>query len=378
MDFDYTEQQTAVRDLASQVFRDRVTDDFLKGFGKSGEPYDQHLWQTLAETGLLGTAIPEAQGGMGFGIVELGLILEEQGKALAPIPLAATLAMGALPIGQFGSKEQQQAWLPKVAKGQTILTAGFTEAHSRDPAQPGMTAKLDGNVWRLDGEKVCVPYALQAERILVTAKTGPDSIGVFLLDPSLAGVTTEAQATTAGEPQAIVSVTGAKVLPGDVLGDPDKGAAVLAWTWQRAATGLAGMQVGVGGEALRRTVDYVTNRVQFGRPIGSFQAVQHRAADSFVDLEAMRATYQKAAWRLSQGLPSAAEVAAAQWWACLGGQRIVHTTQHLHGGMGADVDYPIHRFFLWARQIEAALGGAALNLAKIGAELAAGTPDPLT
>jgi alkylation response protein AidB-like acyl-CoA dehydrogenase len=146
----------------------------------------------------------------------------------------------------------------------------------------------------------------------------------------------------------------------------------VEWTAERASVALCAVQVGVAEEALRRTSEYTTQRRQFGRPVAAFQGVALRAADAFVDVEAMRATLWQAAWRLTEGLPADREVAAARWWACLGGQRVVHAAQHLHGGIGSDIDYPIHRFLLWSKQLELSLGGANRQLARLGSLLAAG------
>jgi len=154
-----------------------------------------------------------------------------------------------------------------------------------------------------------------------------------------------------------------------VIGDPESGDAILAWLLLRGTAALCAQQLGVASEALRRTAEYIAQRKQFGRPIATFQGVALRAADAFIDLEAMRGTLWQAAWRLAEHLPAEPEVAAAKWWACTAGHRVVHTAQHLHGGIGADIDYPIHRYMLWAKQAELTLGGASIQAAKLGRQL---------
>ena len=181
----------------------------------------------------------------------------------------------------------------------------------------------------------------------------------------------ERELATNREPQARLTLDGAKLSEDAVLGDPSGGAEIVEWLLDRALVGLCAIQLGVAEEALRRTAEYTRTRRQFGRPIASFQGVALRAADAYIDLEAMRSTLLQAAWRVAEGLPARAEVAAAKWWACRGGQRVVHTAQHLHGGIGADVDYPIHRFFLWSKQLDVTLGGASRQLARLGALLVA-------
>ena len=188
----------------------------------------------------------------------------------------------------------------------------------------------------------------------------------------------ESQRTTSGEPQAQVTLTNVRVSAADVLGDALAGGAMVRWIVERGQAALAAQQLGLVAEALRRTAAYTAERVQFGRPTGSFQSVQHRLADGYIDVEALRSVYLRAVWALENDIPATAEVATAKWWAACGGHRVTHTAQHLHGGLGADIDYPIHAFFLRAKQIELALGGATPMLAKIGEQLASGAVRAMT
>lgn len=378
MNFSYSEEQQSLRQLAAQIFNDRVTDDFRREFGRSGAPYDAELWKTLAGAGLLGTAIGEEHGGSGLGLTEVCLALEEQGRTLAAVPLLATLVLGALPVQKFGTAAQRSALLPRVASGESLLTAALEETGGGDPLLPAVRATASGEGWRLRGVKDCVPYGAQAHRILITARTGRRTVGVFILDPKARGVRVQPQATSSGEPQARIRLSNVEVSAADLLGGAEGGAEVVRWLVERGRVALAAQQLGLAAEALRRTAAYTAERVQFGRPTGSFQGVQHRLADGYIDIEALRSVYLRALWALENDIPAAAEVAAAKWWAARCGHRVTHTAQHLHGGMGADVDYPIHAFFLRARQIELALGGATPMLAAIGQQLASGTVPPMT
>lgn len=378
MEFSYSGEQQELRQLAAQIFSDRVTDEFRRDFSRSGEPHDRQLWATLAEAGLLGIAIAEEQGGSGLGLTELCLLLEEQGRSLAPVPLLATLVLGALPVQKFGSAAQRAALLPRVVSGELLLTAALEETGGGDPLRPAVKATPQGEGWRLKGVKACVPRGAQSQAILVSARTGKQGIGVFIVDSKAKGVRIEAQATTSGEPQAQVTLTNVQVSAADVLGEPAAGADIVRWMVERGQAALAALQLGLTTEALRRTAAYTAERMQFGRPTGSFQAVQHRLADGYIDVEALRSAYLRAVWALENDLPATAEVAAAKWWAAVGGHRVTHTAQHLHGGLGADLDYPIHAYFLQARQIGLTLGGATPMLAKIGEQLAAGAVRPLT
>lgn len=371
MDFALTEDQASLRDLAAQILSDNSTDDSLRAFARDDRAFDAALWRTLAEAGLLGLAIPEAQGGLGFGLFELGLLLEEQGRTLAPLPLHATLVAGALPIARFGNAAQQSL-LARVAAGELILTAALEEVGNHDPAAPMLRATRSGNGWTLDGVKTAVPYGAQAGRIIVPARSD-EGVIVFLVDPATPGIEIAAQQSTSPEPQAEMIFRAAAVSGDDVLGSIEQGGEISRWIVDRARAGLAALQVGICGEALKRTAAYSSERIQFGKPLGSMQAVQHRAADGFINVEAMRSTWLRAAWLLDQGIDAPGEVETAKYWAAIGGHRVSHSAQHLHGGIGADMDYPIHRFFLAAKQVELALGGAQPMLAAIGREIAAGT-----
>jgi alkylation response protein AidB-like acyl-CoA dehydrogenase len=372
MDFSFSEDQIAIRDLARQILGDRLTDERVKALARDPEWYDAELWQALGAASLLGVAVPSEHGGGGFGLDEICLLLEEAGRHLAPLPLFPALVLGGLPIAEFGTAEQRRAHLPAVAAGEAVLTAALTEVGGSDPAKPRTTARRDGSAWVLEGEKTCVPAASRAARVLVPARSEGDGLTVFLVDPRAPGVELERQATTNGEPQFRLRLASVRIEGEDVLGGIGRGADVVRWTEARALVALAALQLGIAEEALRRTAAYAGGRKQFNQPIGAFQAVAMRAADSFIDVEAMRSTLYQATWRLGRGLASAREIEVAKWWACRGGHRVAHAVQHLHGGIGADLEYPIHRYFLWAKQTEYALGGATAHLARLGSLLAKG------
>ena len=376
MDFSYTEEQIALREVAARVLGERFTDEYRKVFTREGEPYDKPLWSALAQAGILGTAIAPEHGGSGLGLTELCLVLEEQGRTLAAVPLLATLVLGALPVQKFGSAAQR-ALLPRVASGAVVLSAGLEEEGAADPLEPATFARRIAGGWRLAGVKTFVPYALQAQFLLVSARTETQGATLFLLPSATPGLTVEPQRSTSGEPQGRVTLDEVHLGTQDVLGAGSDTDAVR-WTIERARVALAALQLGVTGEALRRAAAYVSEREQFGRPIGTFQAVQHRLADCFIDIEALRSTYLRAVWALDQGLPASAEVLAAKWWTAQAGHRVTHAVQHVHGGLGADLEYPVHAFFLHAKQLEIALGGATQTLAGIGRELARGTVAPFT
>jgi 3-oxocholest-4-en-26-oyl-CoA dehydrogenase beta subunit len=370
MDFALTEEQVAVSDLAAQIFQGSSTVERVKAVEATADRVDEPLWRALADANLLGLTLAEDIGGSGLGILELCLLLEQQGRTVAPVPLWATLALGALPIGAWGSAEQRQAWLPGVVAGEVKLTAALAETGVNDARHPQARATRDGPGWRLEGLKVSVPAAHVAQQVLVPARTD-DGVAVFLLDPRASGVTIERATTTNREIHPHLHLDGAAAEP---LGAPEDGTRILSWMLDRALIGLCGLQVGICEAALQLAAGYSSNRIQFGKPLSTFQGVALKAADGYIQTEAIRVTMLQAAWRLDAGREATSDVLVAKWWASEGGQRVVHIAQHLHGGMGADVDYPVHRYFLWGKQIEDTLGGSSAQLARLGQALAGATP----
>ena len=370
MDFSFEEEEQAVAELARKILEDQATNDRKKQLEASGEPYDAALWQALAQANLLGTAIPEAYGGSDLGFLSLCLLLQEVGRSVAPVPVFPSLVLGALPLAQFGSDAQKQDGLPGVARGERILTAALSEVESSDPLAPRTRVEPDGDGYRLTGTKTQVPYAEQAAAILVPAAFGDGSIGLFYVDPRGEGVTLTAQKTSDGQPHGQLELAGVRVGEDARLAASQDGAEALRWLVERAVAARCVMQLGVTERALEMTAEYSRERIQFDRPIGSFQAVHQRAADAYINVEAVRLTAQEAAWRLSQGLHAEDHVRVAKFWAAEGGQFAAYACQHLHGGIGIDTDYPLHRHFTWAIQIEHELGSAKHQLERLGRAIA--------
>jgi alkylation response protein AidB-like acyl-CoA dehydrogenase len=383
MDFTYSEEQEAVRQLAGQIFNDRVTHERLKeleaGAGDEG-PIDRELWKELASAGLLGIHLSEDIGGAGLDFVAACLVVEAAGRTAAYVPVVETMVYGAVPIATFGTDAQRKTWLTGVAAGETILTAALAELNGEvilpGGTEPATTATANGDgSWSLTGTKACVPAAFVADAILVPARsTAADGavtgLGVFIVDPKAPGVTLVRQSTTTGRPEAIVELAGVEVPADGLLGETSNGAAVVNAITEFATTALCVLEAGACAAALELTAEYTKTRVQFEKPIATFQAVGQRAADAYVDTEAIRLTAWQAASRLASGLPASAEIAVAKFWAAEGGQRVVHAASHLHGGVGVDRDYPLHRYFLLTRQIELTLGSANESLRRLGRILA--------
>src|SRR5215470_5181917 len=371
MDFSFSEDQEGLRQLVRKIFDDHCTHERLRAIEATPEWFHRTVWAELARADVLGVALPEDVGGSGLGFVELCLLLEEVGRAVVPIPAWATLVLGALPLDRFGSAAQRKRFLPGVIAGDAILSAALVETGWDEPGVGTTTARRDGGMWRLDGVKTCVPAAHLAARVLVPARSADGTATVFLIDPNASGVRLERQVMTNGEPQFEMTLAGATAGGDDVLGEPGAGQAIVDWLLARAVAGLCAMATGVADRAVRMTAEYTTNRKQFGKPLATFQAVAQRAADAFIWVEGMRWTMWQAAWRLGDGQAAREDVAVAKYWAGEGGHFTTYAAQHLHGGIGLDNDYPLHRYFLWSKQIELSLGSSVQHLARLGAAMAA-------
>jgi hypothetical protein len=370
MDFTFTEEQETIGKVARQLLEHRATPEHLTELEAADVRYDDALWRELAAADLLGIALPENVGGSGQGFLELALLLTEVGWSVAPVPVYATLLLGADTVARYGDDSQRQRHLPGVVNGTHRLTAGLMEPGRTDPTMPRTTARRDGEGWRLDGEKELIPAAQIAHTILIPAQLDEGDVGVFLLDTAADGVRIAPVATTNAEPHADVTLDGAVVSSADRL--PGDGAEIVESLYARALVGLCAIQLGVADRALHIAASYTTEREQFGRPIGSFQAVQQRMADAFIDVEAIRWTMWQAAWLLGEDRPGGRASAVAKFWAAEAGARVAATAQQVHGGIGIDTTYPLFRYFLWAKHNELALGSASTQLARLGAAYAEG------
>lgn len=372
MDFARNDAQDEIAALARRITEDKATVSRLREIEDRGdERFDRDLYAALAEAGLLGVAIPVALGGSGLGIVEQCLVLEAVGATVAPVPVLASMAMGALPVAQFGTDELRQRWVPGAVDGSHVLTAALAEPGNRWPERPVTTATADGSGWRLDGVKTCVPAGTVAAAVVVPAALSNGGVATFVVSTRADGLAIEPQRMTNRDLDAQLSFDGVTVTAEDRLGAADGGAEVLAWIIERATVAVCAQTAGVVGRALEMTAAYAKEREQFGRPIATFQAVGQRAADGYIDVEATRLVLWQAAWRLSEGLPAATEVEVAKYWAAEAAHRVAHTAVHIHGGTGVDVDHPIHRYFIAAKALEFTLGGATDQLLRIGATFAA-------
>ncbi|MFG2489764.1 acyl-CoA dehydrogenase family protein [Streptomyces caniferus] len=371
MDFTPTPEQAAARELAARIFGDLSTPERL---AVCGSGMDAALWKALCAAGLPGAAEET-------GLLGLVLMLEEQGRTTAQVPFAATCVYGLLAIGAHGDREQRARLLPPLRDGEAVATGAF-------PARRGgvRAEHAQGGTGRLTGSVPVVPWLREATHVLVPDGTTRTLWLVRTDDP---GVRREPVETTApwSAGRLTLDAAPAECLDGsdpdthpdpdhDIVPDPQADTAPdphhqpdphpYSHTLALARTAFAGLQAGVCAGSLARAVSHTTTREQFGRPLATNQGVQLRAADAYMDTEAIRVTAYEAAWRRDAGLDAGPHALTAAWWASEAGTRVVHTGQHLHGGIGADVDHPVHRHFLWGRQLAGYLGSGAEVLAELG------------
>ena len=357
-------------------------------------------WADLAKAGVLSAGLPDSLGGSDAGLLAQCAVLTEIGRAVAPVPYLEAIVLGAGAVARFGTPEQQRRWA-EAGRGELILTAALAEPDGEDPATPSATAtpaahpsatatpaahpsatatppvkgegeegmgRRAGGGWLLSGVKTMVAAAPEADWLLVPAAT-PDGTAVFLVSPTAPGVTVQRQQATGGLSTGQLVLADATVPADQRLGSGPDGPLAAAWLAAHGTVGLCALQLGVLERALEMTAAYTQSRVQFGRPIGTFQAVRQRLADAYTDVEAVRLTMWQAAWQLATGQAGTA-IATAKFWAADAGHRVAHAAVHLHGGVGIDVSYPLHRYFTAAKRAEFALGGATTQLRHIGAALA--------
>ncbi|MBE9375472.1 acyl-CoA/acyl-ACP dehydrogenase [Saccharopolyspora sp. HNM0983] len=363
MDFTPTEAQTDLSGLARTILTDATGNDRLREIDEGTDRFDAGLWAELAAADVLSAALPDHAGGGGFGVLEQCSVLVECGRSVAPVPYLTSIAAAADTIARFGTAEQCAKWARPAAAGDLVLTAALTEPGDPDPAQPACRARQADGGWVLDGTKCAVPAAGIADLVLVPATADDGRARVFLVAPQQFQL--HRQQVVDGDSEGWLELSGVRVGSDHVLDDDG----ALPHLVRRALLGHCALQLGIVERALELTAEYAGQREQFGRPIGTFQAVGQRLADGFIDVEAVRLTLWQAAWRLAEGLDCDADIATAKFWAAEAGHRVAHTAVHVHGGVGIDLDHPLHRYFVAAKRTEFALGGATAQLTRLSGYL---------
>jgi len=359
MDFKTTEAADDLGGLARTITDSICTNEHQRELDKLDQRFDRDLWGKLIEADILSAAAPESLGGGGFGVLEQVAVLEALGRQLAAVPYLESVVLGAGALAKFGSEALQQEWATPAVNGEKIIALALDGEMGEGPVQ----AQTSGSGYRLTGSRTQVSYGPVADAFLVPAETDSGT-KVFLIGKGDAGVTVTSLDTTGHGSVAHLELHGAETAR--IVG----GEEVVGWLMTHGALGRSAYQLGVLDRALELTAQYAREREQFDRPIGSFQAVSSRLADNYIDVKALRLTVTQAAWRLSEDLPADIDVNTAAFWAADAGHRVAHTAVHVHGGVGIDLDHPVHRYFLAAKQTEFAVGSATGQLLRIGRELA--------
>lgn len=362
MDFKTTEASDDLGSLVRSITEAVVTPERQKELDKLDERFDRELWAKLIDSDILSTTAPESVGGGGFGALEQSAVLVALGRQLSAVPYLESTILGAGAIAEFGSAELQSEWAAPAVAGSKIVVPALDGEMGQGPVQ---ATGSDESGYTLAGTRTQVAYGPVADAFLVPAETD-SGVKVFLVTAADPGVTVTSLDTTGHGSVAHLDLQGAAIPGSRVVGD----ATVLEWLQLHNVLGRSAFQLGVVERALELTALYAREREQFDRPIGSFQAVSSRLADGYIDVKALRLTLTQASWRVSEGLPAEVDVNTAAFWAAEAGHRVAHTAVHVHGGVGIDMDHPVHRYFLAAKQTEFAIGSATGQLLRIGRELA--------
>jgi hypothetical protein len=356
MDFDFSDEQKQLRDEARRFLAEKCPPKSVRAVLEGNAPYDRGLWKGLAEMGFLGVAIPEAYGGAGAGHLELCVIAEEMGRALAPVPFASTVYLAAEVLLLAGSEAQKQRWLPAIASGEAIGTLALFEG-AGNPSPRAI--KLSASNGHLDGVKKPVADGAIADFAIVAARTGSSGretdISLFLVDMKAEG--SEAKSLANIDPSHGQAEFVFKNCKAEPLGAANEGWSILTTLLDRAAVLMAFEQIGGADRALEMGRDYALDRIAFGRPIGSFQAVKHLLADMYVATVLARSNCYYGAWALSTNAPELAEAAAAARISAT--QAFLHCAKNniqVHGGMGFTWEFDCHLYYRRAGATALSLG----------------------
>jgi alkylation response protein AidB-like acyl-CoA dehydrogenase len=374
MDFSLSEEQELLRKSARDFLAAECPKALVKEIEAGDLGYSNELWRKMADLGWMGLIIPEEYKGEGFSLLDLAVLFEEFGRAAVPGPMFCTTTMGALPIMEWGSEEQKKTLLPKIASGDVIMTMALSEPDvNYDPRFVGTKAESRDGGFEVTGTKLFVPYAHVAHHILVVARTqgepGDDKgLTVLLVDGKAGAIKCHPLVTIARDKQFEVVFEKVPAPAEDVLGGVNEALPMVQSILQKAGALECAMAVGGAQQELEITAEHTKTRKQFDRPIGTFQAAQHRVADMFVDVSGARWTTYQAIWRLSEDLPAGREVAIAKAFTNMASQRVAASAQQLHGGLGVDLDYDLHFYFRRAKSYDLNLGVTAHHMKALEAE----------
>jgi alkylation response protein AidB-like acyl-CoA dehydrogenase len=357
MDISLSEEQELLQGSARDFLQKECPIRLVRAMEGDERGYDPNLWKQMGDLGWLGLVLPEEYGGSGATMMDLVVLLEEFGRALVPSPFVPTVLQVGLPLLWAGSDQQRRAYLPKLARGELIGTMAWHEpSATSQPSGIETTATQQGENYILNGTKLCVPFAHVADFLLMVARTGTgatpaDGITLFLVDAKSAGIAITKLGTIADDHQCEVLLKDVSVPRHQMLGEAGEGWAIVEQVLQYGAVAKCAEMVGIAQQAFDISLNYAKTRVQFGRPIGSFQAIKHKLANMVIDVDGSRYVTYHAAWLLSEGLPAGHEIAVAKAWTNEACRRVVKEGQQVHGGIGYTKEYDLQ---LYTRRAKAA------------------------
>lgn len=364
MDLGLTEAQQMLRNSAREFLEKECPHTYVRAMEEDQRGYTPEMWRKLAEQGWLGLIFPEQHGGIGLGFLDLAILLEEMGRALLPGPFFSTVVLAGMPILDAGSEAQKREFLPRIAEGQLVMTLALTEPSARwDAAGIEATASPSGDGYVINGTKLFVPNAHVSDYMVVAARTGraTEDVTLFIVPGRASGVSQALLKTIASDRQSEVVFNNVRVPASAVLGEVNGGWATIRKVLQWGAVGKCAEMLGGAQKVLEMTVEYAKQRVQFGRPIGSFQAIQHHCANMATDVEGSRYITYQAAWRLSEGLPAEREVALAKAWVSDAYRRVCALGHQCHGAIGFTREHNMQLYSRRAKAAELAFGDADLH-----------------
>ncbi len=363
MDLGLDEQQELLKNFARDFLEKECPESLVREMEEDEKGYSPELWQKMAKQGWMGLIIPEEYGGTGMNLCELVVLLEEFGRALVPGPFISTVVLAGVPIMEAGTAEQKSWTLPKIASGELIMTLALTEPSAKWTADGvQLEAKKDGGDYVLNGTKLFVPDAHVSDKMIVVARTGgdgEDGITLLFVDSKSPGIKFELLKTIAADKQCEVTFENVKVPAANLLGAEGKGWPIVEKTSKAATIAACAYLVGLSQMDFDVTLNYAKERVQFGRPIGCFQAIQHKLADAVIDVDGSRFITYKAAWSLQEGEPDAdMMISMAKAWTSDASRRVVAHGQQIHGGIGFTKEYKIQLYFRRQKWMELMWGDA--------------------
>jgi 3-oxocholest-4-en-26-oyl-CoA dehydrogenase beta subunit len=364
MDLGLTEIQQMLKSSAREFLSQECPLTLVREMEEDQQGYTEELWRQIASLGWTGLVFPEQYGGSGGSFIDLAVLLEEMGRSLMPGPFFATVVLGGLTVLDAGNEEQKRDIIPQICSGQLRMTLALTEPSATyEPWGVETTAVRQGDSYQLNGTKLFVPDAHVADLLLVVARTSSISdpaqgITLFLVPGNSPGLNIAQLNTIASDRQCEVVLEDVTVPAASVLGQARSAWPIVQRALHRAVAGKCMEMVGGADAVLEMTVDYAKQRTQFGRPVGSFQAVQHHCANMATDVEGSRHIAYQAAWRLSEGLPAEREVAMAKAWISGAYQRVCATAHQCHGAIGFTKEHNLQLYTRRGKVQELSYGDA--------------------